>query len=163
MDKERRFIEEFALYFEKTGWLRMHGRILAWLLICDPPHQSFNDLVAILQTSKSAVSTSTRQLIRAGFIERISFPGQRRDFYRLCPEFCSKSFGYFVGRMEGLGKLTERGLKLLEGASPECSKRLEEAHDIFMFISREMPILLDQWKKRFQEKNAAVRITPAKH
>jgi len=152
MDKELEFIEEFALYFEQTGWMRMDGRILAWLFICDPPHQSFNDLVDVLHASKSSISTSTRQLIRAGWIERISFPGERRDYFVLRPEFCSTSIDYFISRMEGLATLTEKGLELLKDSPPARAGRLEEAHSIFVFICDEMPKLLDRWQQRYQQK-----------
>ncbi|MEI6127841.1 MAG: MarR family transcriptional regulator, partial [Pseudomonadota bacterium] len=142
MDKERAFIEEFALYFEQAGWMRMDGRILAWLFICEPPHQSFSELVAILQASKSSISTSSRQLIRAGWIERIRFAGKRGDYYRLRPEFCNSSITYFVAKMEALQKITEKGLALLQGAPSERLARLAEAHDIFLFMQQEMPKLL---------------------
>ena len=152
MDEKQQFVEEFALYFEQTGYPRMDGRILAWLFISDPPHQCFNDLVDVLQASKSAISTSTRQLIRSGWIERISFPGQRRDYYRLRPDFCSTSIGYFISRMEGLATLTKNGLDLLKDFPPERSERLEEAHSIFVFIRDEMPNMLEQWEKSFKKK-----------
>jgi hypothetical protein len=152
MDKEREFIEEFALCFEQTGWLRMDGRILAWLLICEPPHQSFNELVAVLQASKSSISTSTRQLIRAGWIERISFPGERRDYYRLRPDFCTAAIKYFVALAEGFGRLTAKGLGLLAGSPQQRLGRLAEAHDIFLFMKQEMPKLLGNWKERFHKK-----------
>ena len=127
----------------------MDGRILAWLFICEPPHQSFSDLVNILQASKSSISTSTRQLIRAGWIERVRFSGKRRDYYRLRPEFCSSSVTYFIAKMEGLQKLTEKGMDLLEGSPPARFARLAEAHDIFLYMKEEMPKLLENWERRF--------------
>ncbi len=30
----------------------MAGRVIGWLLICDPPAQTFNQLVAVLRASK---------------------------------------------------------------------------------------------------------------
>ena len=33
---ERQYVEEVALYFEAQGLPRMIGRILGWLLICEP-------------------------------------------------------------------------------------------------------------------------------
>jgi len=150
MDDKKQFIEEFALYFEQTGYPRMDGRILAWLFISDPPHQCFNDLVDVLQASKSAISTSTRQLIRSGWIERISFPGKRRDYYRLRPDFCRTSIDYFISRMDGLATLTGNGLELFKDSPPERAGRLEEAHDIFSFVRDEMPKMLERWKKRYK-------------
>ena len=86
MEHKRQFLEDFALHMEHHGLPRMAGRILAWLLICDPPEQSMPDLVEVLQASKSSVSTMTRHLIQFGMIERVSLPGERRDFYRAMPD-----------------------------------------------------------------------------
>jgi len=146
MDAERQFIEKYSLYFEMTGFMRMGGRILAWLLICDPPHQTMHQLVEVLQTSKSSISTATRYLIQAGFIERISFPGQRRDYYQLRSDFISNSFERFVTRIGEMGKLVEHGLSILKGKPEEHRKRLKVLHDYFKFVHKEMPKLLKQWQ-----------------
>jgi hypothetical protein len=39
-EEEREFIERSGLFYEAAGGPRTAGRILGWLLICDPPHQS---------------------------------------------------------------------------------------------------------------------------
>ncbi len=49
---------------------RMAGRMLGWLLICDPPHQSMNAIADVLQASKGSISTMTRLLIQLDLIER---------------------------------------------------------------------------------------------
>ncbi len=154
MYKYKEFIEEFAICFEKTGWPRMDGRIIAWLMISEFPYQTFGELVNILQASKSSISTSTRQLIRAGWIERIRLPGTRCNYYRLHPEFCSSSITYFIKWMDDLQALTEKGLKLLEEAPPERSQRLSEANNIFMFMSHEMLKLLEKWTISFHKKHS---------
>jgi DNA-binding transcriptional regulator GbsR (MarR family) len=146
MDAERQFIEKYSLYFEMTGFMRMGGRILAWLLICDPPHQTMHQLVEALQTSKSSISTATRYLIQAGFIERVSFSGQRRDYYRLHSDYISTSFERFVMRIGEMGRLVEHGMSILKGKPEERRQRLKVLHDYFIFINKEMPKLLKQWK-----------------
>ena len=79
----RQFVEQAGLLFEGLGVPRMAGRILGWLLICDPPYQSMGDLVEALQASKSSISTMLRLLAQSGLIERTSLPGQRRDQFVL--------------------------------------------------------------------------------
>ena len=74
---EQQFTEDFGLFFEHLGVPRMAGRILAWLLICDPPEQTMQDLVDALGASKSSISTMTRLLMNFGLIERLSLPGER--------------------------------------------------------------------------------------
>jgi len=43
-DTQQRFIEDMAYLWEKSGGQRMTGRILGWLLICDPPEQSAGEI-----------------------------------------------------------------------------------------------------------------------
>ena len=88
---EQQLTEDFGLFFEHLGVPRMAGRILAWLLICDPPEQTMQDLVDALGASKSSISTMTRMLINFRLIERLSLPGERRDFYRVRPDLWRRS------------------------------------------------------------------------
>ena len=84
--KDKQFAEEVGIVFEQTGMPRMAGRILGWLLICAPPHQSTDELTAVLMASKGSISSMTRLLIQSGLIERLSLPGIRRDYFRLRPD-----------------------------------------------------------------------------
>src|SRR5512142_2974957 len=83
--EERHFVEDVGLFFEQMGYPRMAGRILGWLLICDPPQQSSEQLAQVLLASKGSLSTMTRLLIQIGLIERVALPGERRDYFRLKP------------------------------------------------------------------------------
>ena len=55
--EKKRFIEEVGLLFEQTGLPRMAGRILGWLLIANPPHQTTSHLTEALLASKASIST----------------------------------------------------------------------------------------------------------
>ena len=54
---DEHFVEELGLLFAELGQPRMMGRMLAWLLICEPPDQSSSDLVGALGASKATIST----------------------------------------------------------------------------------------------------------
>ena len=85
MDKVgiERFIEELGVQFElEAGAPRMVGRVLAWLLVSDPPEQSAAELAEALQASKGSISTATRVLLRIGLIERVRNRGERFDRFR---------------------------------------------------------------------------------
>ena len=81
-NQRKQYAEEFGLAFEQFGITRMAGRILGWLLVCEPPHQSPQDLQDALQASKGSISTNIRMLERLNFVERISLPGDRRTYFR---------------------------------------------------------------------------------
>ena len=81
------FVEEVAVAFERMGLFRMAGRVVGWLLVCEPAHQSADELAAALQASRSSISMAMQLLQRSGAVERYPMPGSRRTYYRLTPGF----------------------------------------------------------------------------
>ena len=147
MNNMHEYVESFGLYWEQAGLPRMAGRILSWLLICDPPHQTMHELTEALQASKSSISTGTRMLIQMGIIERLSMPGQRRDHYRVVPDSWSHIMEEKAKKQfTELRRLAERGIALLDAASPARRQRLEEMRDYYVFMEREFPLILDHWR-----------------
>jgi DNA-binding transcriptional regulator GbsR (MarR family) len=144
--EQRRFIEEVGILFELDGLPRMAGRIFGWLLISSPPHQSPADLVQVLQASKGSISTMTRLLIQIGVIERISLPGQRRDYFRIKPNVWSEVFRQRMAQIVAFRELAERGLLVLAGEDPKVCQRLEEMRDMHAFFEQEFPMLIERWQ-----------------
>ena len=77
------FVNDFSLKMEETGHPRIYGQILGWLLICDPPEQSFTDLMENLNISKASVSNITRILIETSLIEKVRISGERQIHFRI--------------------------------------------------------------------------------
>jgi hypothetical protein len=90
----------------------------------------------------------SRLLMRMGLIERVSLPGERRDYIRLKPGSWSEWFGEEVSKISVLRQLAEHGLELLESKSSASRERLEEMRDLFAFLEQEYPVLLERWKKK---------------
>ena len=153
MDEERRqfelkhFVEEMGLYFEQLGLPRMAGRVLGWLLISDPPHQSMPELVEALLASKASISNTTRLLIQIGLIERISLPGRRRDYFRIKPNAWSQLVKDEMLKLTAIRKLADRGLRLLDDRDPRFKQRLQEMRDLYAFFERELPPVIERWEQ----------------
>ena len=145
-DGLKHFAEEIGLLIGQMGLQRMVGRVLGWLLICDPPHQSMQELVEALNASKASISNSTRLLIQIGLIERISLPEYRHDHYRLKPGAWYEITKAEVQRLISLHQVAERGLELLEreGRDDGFKERLLEMHDVCAFWERELPVLIER-------------------
>ncbi len=77
------FLERFGRYWEAQGGSRIAGKIVGWMMVCDPPHQSMADIAAVLGVSHGSVSTQTRQLATLGYLERTTFPGDRTSYFVL--------------------------------------------------------------------------------
>lgn len=140
--EEKHFIEDISLYFEQMGLPRMAGRVLGVLLVSNPPEQSLNDLCGVLQSSKSALSTTTRLLTEMGLIERVSSAKPREVAFRFIPGGWVVFMRMRLRLMASLHQIAEWGLELLKDESPTLRERLREAHDMFSLIEQELPVLL---------------------
>ncbi len=144
---ERLFVERAGIVMEHLGMPRMTGRVLGWLLICDPPHQSPGELVAALQASKASISTTIRLLMQIALVERVILPGKRRDYFRLREDTWSRSTEERMGLVTSLRELAEDGLTLRANADEEATRRLREMRDFYAFYEREVPMLVERWRK----------------
>jgi len=140
--EKKHFIEDISLYFEQMGLPRMAGRVLGVLLITDPPQQSLNDLCEVLQTSKSALSTTTRLLTETGLIERVPSPKPREVAFEFKPGGWVTFMRMRLRLMASLHEIAERGLELLKDEPFALRERLQEAHDMFSLIEEQLPVLL---------------------
>jgi len=156
--EEKQFAEEVGIVFEQTGMPRMAGRILGWLLISDPPHQSTENLTKALMASKGSISTMTRLLIQLGLIERLSLPGVRRDYFRLRSDTWQHMIGRgLTGEIRMVRQLAEHGLELLSDKTPEIRKWLKEMLDVYTFLEQEFPALLERWEREHQKAAQTVK------
>ncbi len=146
--EEKHFVEEAGLLFEMLGLPRMAGRIFGWLLISKPPHQSPGELAEVLQASKGSISTMTRLLMQIGLIERMSLPGQRRDYFRVRMNAWSELTKQRLTQIQAFRQLAERGLGLLQGEDPSLLQRLEEMRDMHAFLERELPLMAERWEQQ---------------
>jgi DNA-binding transcriptional regulator GbsR (MarR family) len=145
--EEKHFIEDFGHLFEESGHPQMAGRILGCLLISDQPYLSSKELSEILQASKGSLSTMTRFLLQMGLIERVGLPGHRRDYFQIKSSAWTQLVRHAVYELSALRKMAERGLELMEGQDTEIKQRLQEAHDLFSYMEREYPLLIERWEK----------------
>jgi len=150
--EKAQFVEEMGLMFESVALPRMAGRIFGWLLISSPQQQSSSELAERLQASKGSISSMTRLLIQLSLIERVSLPGDRRDYFQIKPNSWSHMTEQRLAQITAFRKLAEKGLELIKGYPPQLQNRLQEMHDIHAFWERELPILNQRWEQEQAER-----------
>jgi DNA-binding PadR family transcriptional regulator len=150
-ERELAFVEDFALAMERLGLVRMTGRVIGWLLICDPPEQTFAQIAAALQASKGSISTALKFLTTAGWAQRRSRPGDRKDYYSIKPgamiELIRQQSVQYASFADFLGK------SLDDLDAPQRTGRLQEMHELFDWIGREMPALVARWDREHPRDN----------
>ena len=76
-------------HFEEEGVPRIAGRLFGQLMLLEAV-ASLDELAELLQVSKGSVSSNARLLEEWGLAERITRPGDRRDYYRLAPDLSER-------------------------------------------------------------------------
>ncbi len=138
----REWVERLSMVLERDGLPRMAGRIFGWLLVCDPPEQSMEQLAAAVQGSKASMSTMTRLLVQSVLVEKVRQPGARRDVFRIRPGQWRQLWQARLQMLRETTDLTAQGLELLRQRPPAVRARLEELHHQYRFIQDHLPALL---------------------
>jgi DNA-binding transcriptional regulator GbsR (MarR family) len=118
------FVERFAVAKEGDGLPRIAGRIFG-LLLTGERDLSLDEIAKELGASKGSASVNTRLLEQTGFIERVSRPGDRRDYYRISPDLFERTMGERLARWHRLHDVVLYGLTASD-LSPAVRNRLRE-------------------------------------
>ena len=148
LDPIHQYVEEFALAYETAGIPRTAGRILGWLMVCDPPEQTAAQLTQALGASKASISTMTRLLVQMHLVERVPRRGSRQDYFRIRPGTWSERVRQGLAGLSRYKNLAERGLRLLENAPPAQRQRLQEMRELYEFFEEELHGLFERYKRR---------------
>jgi DNA-binding MarR family transcriptional regulator len=142
------FVERFGRFFEDNGLPRMAGRALAHLLTCNPPEQTFDELVKALGASRSTVSVASRLTVQLGLVERFGIPGDRRDRYRIREDAWSRLLEQDLATSTQLKKLADDGLHLLASQPASTRARLRAMREFYLFLEEAYAPILARWQKR---------------
>ncbi|MDQ6777892.1 MAG: transcriptional regulator [Actinomycetota bacterium] len=145
-DKLWQFIDATGdLWAKSYGLPRMTGRVLAWLLVCDPAEQTAAQIAEALDASKGSISGATGMLVRARLVDRLHFRGERADRFRLRPEAWDEQV-----RDLGAGEaraLIALGREALADAPASRRARLEELDAFYEWWETRSPALAEEWQE----------------
>lgn len=145
-EKLWRFIDATGTWVSTTyGMTRMTGRVLGWLLVCEPVEQTAAQLSQALEASAGSISGATGSLVRAGLVDRLHIRGERADRFRLRPEAWDEQVRD-QGIAEARGMLAQ-GLEALADAPAARRARLEELDGFYAWWESRMPALWDEWQE----------------
>jgi DNA-binding transcriptional regulator GbsR (MarR family) len=140
------FIDAIGEWVAKAyGIPPMTGRVLGWLLVCDPPEQTAAQLAEALDASKGSISGATGMLVRLRLVDRLHIRGERADRFRLRPEAWDDQI-----RDQGIEQaraVLKLGREALEGAPPPRRARLEELDAFYAWYESRIPALWDEWEQ----------------
>lgn len=132
---------------ERLGLVRMTGRVMGWLLVCDPPEQNFGQIADALQASKGSISTALKFLTTARWVDKASKPGDRKDYYTIRPGVMPDLIKQQAAQYSLFTEVTARGMDLFDDPRSESAKRLRDMHDFFRWLEKELPALMERWDR----------------
>jgi len=153
-EAEAAYVEKIAGLLVGAGLPRIAGRMWAWLLICDPPQQSAADLAEALHASRGSISSAARLLTTAGLVHRTSRRGDRREFFSVPEGAVISVLNSRLPVTVAWRQVADEGLTLLADRPPEHRTRIQEVRDVYAFMERELPAMLDRFMAQRRDKTA---------
>lgn len=146
MDGLRSYAEEIGLWSQRQGVPPAFGKLLGWLLICDPPQQTSAELATALDLSKGSVSTGMRMLERSGLARRVAIPNRRGHAYEIQADAMIRGTTDAVPHWRAMAELMSRGIDLVGEDSPQA-ERLAMTRDFFAYLAEKIPALVEDFKR----------------
>ncbi len=133
------FIERFSASTFDAGAPPSMGKILAYLLVCQPAAQSAEDLQRALQLSAGSVSSALNLLLRPGIVERRTLAGERRYYY----EFNNEAMDVMVRRKL---EAVSRARKIITEAKhlPQADERLASVERVYRLFEERLGDVLNE-------------------
>ncbi|MEV6483101.1 hypothetical protein [Streptomyces sp. NPDC051576] len=131
-------------YARHYGFPPMAGRLLGYLLVCDPTQQTIDELSDALLASRSAITGAVKLLEGYGLARRTRSAGERMDRVNLDPTGRQPQNFDATLHLEHAALFRE-GLDLLTDAAPARRAPLEEMVALAEFLAERLPALRDEW------------------
>ena len=135
-----------------SGGSRTAGRMLGWLMVCEPAHQSSAEMTDALQASAGSISTQSRMLEAIGVLERVTFPGDRQTYYQLPIHVWVDLMWAEQDRLKGLMRVAEKAEPAMPRERPD---RVADLGRIAQFFIDEWPSLMERLTAYLEKETTA--------
>lgn len=154
LDLKKKKVEEIGVALDKTGLAPMVGRVLGFLLLADPPYQTFYAIQEFLGASKSSISHALNSLMFKGIVEYITFSGDRKRYFKLNAENWLEQAKCKMTDFEEVDRVLLEALQLRDpNKHKDFHKGLCKIFEFHLFMSNEMPKLFERWERLQAETN----------
>jgi DNA-binding transcriptional regulator GbsR (MarR family) len=144
--EEQEFVERWSGILALEGLPPIAGRLWAWLLVCEPPEQTVEEIARAIGASRGAISGAVRWLEPSGLILRTKRRGDRREYWRTSPDAMVRSVEAKERQTRPSLEALDRVLGALSHRSEESLDRLREAHRLYSMLLDMFPSLIEQFK-----------------
>ena len=144
-EKQSELVEIMGRISSRGGSTALAGRILGLLSFLDQEEFTFEEIVDRLKISKSSVSTTLNHLMESDKIEYITYPGDRKRYFRIkvnTPKTFIQSLRKYIERFE---KVNRAALDLKKDRNSRSGKNIQAMLKSLNFWKAQM----DEYEKEF--------------
>ncbi|MFC0106717.1 GbsR/MarR family transcriptional regulator [Kibdelosporangium aridum] len=120
-------VTEFLV--EEWGMPPITGRIVGWLMVCDPAEQSAGEIADAIRASRASLTSNMRFLTSVGLVRRTRRLGDRTAYYRIEDDAWHKVIQRKLDSLGAFGEIADEGLKLVGD-----SERIHAAHKSMLWL-----------------------------
>ena len=142
--EELEFIERWSRILASEGLPPVAGRLWAWLLVCEPPDQTVEEIAEAIGASRGAISGAVRMLEPSGLIIRSKRSGDRREYWRTSPDAVIHSLEAKERQTRPSIHALDAVIAALSDRPYESLARLRETHRLYAKLLGMFPELIDQ-------------------
>ncbi|SEP38497.1 GbsR/MarR family transcriptional regulator [Amycolatopsis saalfeldensis] len=132
--RARDWVEQVSAFFARQeGLPPITGRILGWLMICEPAGQSAADIAAGIKASRASMTTNIRSLTATGLVRRYTRAGDRTAYYQLDDQAWETAIRRRIEGMSAFEDVLQDGLALM-GPDTDRASRLRAAQEVYRWV-----------------------------
>ena len=123
--KQRELIERIGRNNERDGFQPVTARILGLLMVMDKEEYTFDEIVDEMQISKSSASNALRNLELRGVIEYVTYPGDRKRYFRFVSGDINEIIAEIEKRMQQKLHIMQQIIELKKNPNSRNAKFLK--------------------------------------
>ncbi|MEU7898743.1 transcriptional regulator [Nonomuraea sp. NPDC049152] len=109
----REWVERVATFVsEEWGLAPITGRIMGWLMACDPPAQTAGEIADAIGASRASLTTNMQLLTSIRLVRRFRKPGERTVYYQIEDDAWEKVIRQKLQAFAAFDQLADEGLAL---------------------------------------------------
>ena len=146
--KQRELIERIGRNNERDGFQPVTARILGLLMVMDKEEYTFDEIVDEMQISKSSASNALRNLELRGVIEYVTYPGDRKRYFRFVSGDINEIIAEIEKRMQRKLHIMQQIIELKKNPNSRNAKFLKNVLEGINFFIENLEKLKTEYKDK---------------
>jgi len=144
---QKGLIESIGVIYERAGHTPMAGRVAGLLFLAEPPYKSFDQLVAELSASKSAISNALNVLLAMGLIDYKTFHGDRKRYFKINVSGLDAILKKEIENIRNLSEILTKVIVNRSNQDYEFNEGIKNFISLLDIFYEEYPAIIEKWKK----------------